>query len=208
MASIKDTWIDWYKDRRIEESLPPLVNFLLDAKVRRVLDFGTGTGRHTVYLAKIGFEVYGFDWSEAAITITKEELFKQGLSANLMIWDMSELPLPYDDGFFDAVITIKVLHHTYLDKIKRIASEIARITRNGGYLYVELPTYGEVMRQKREGARFDEPESGTFIPLEGNEIGVPHHHFKLDEILNVFVNFRVISLEERNEHYCLTAIRK
>ena len=206
--SIKDTWLDWYKDGRIEESLPPLVKLLFEAKVRRVLDFGTGTGRHTVYLAKIGFEVYGFDWSENAVGITKKELFQQGLSANLAVWDMNNIPLPYGNEFFDAVIAINVLHHTYIDKIKRTASDIARITRSGGYLYVESPTYGEVMRQKRAGASFDETEPGTFIPLDGDEIGVPHHHFKLDEILDVFVNFRPISLEERNEHYCLTAIRK
>ena len=64
MASIQDTWLDWYNDRRIEENVVLLVKRLLEAKVRRVLDFGTGTGRHAVYLARIGFEVYGFDWSD------------------------------------------------------------------------------------------------------------------------------------------------
>ena len=64
------------------------------------------------------------------------------------------------------------------------------------------------MRQKLEGVRFDEPEPGTFIPLNGEEIGIPHHHFRLDEILKTFIDFRPISFEERNELYCLTGIKK
>jgi SAM-dependent methyltransferase len=208
MASIKDTWLDWYADRQIEEGVTSFVKRLLEAKVRRLLDFGTGTGRHTVYLAKMGFEVYGFDWSEAAIELTKRELSKEGLWANLAVWDMNDLPLPYDDSFFDAVLAVKVLHHTYLEKITGIAYEIGRITREGGFVYVDAPAYEEVMRQKREGLKFDEPEPNTFIPLNGDEIGVPHHHFTRDEFLNVFGNFKLISFEERNEHYCFTGLKK
>ena len=208
MASIKDTWLDWYNDRRIEENVVLLVKRLLEAKVRRVLDFGTGTGRHAVYLARIGFEVYGFDWSDAAIRITKQEMSRERFSAQLTVWDMNDTPLPYDDGFFDAVIAVKVLHHTYIEKIRRIASEIARITHESGYVYIEAPTYEEAMKQKLEGVRFDEPEPGTFIPLNGNEVGVPHHHFTRDEILKTLENFRLISLEEKNDHYCFTGIKR
>ena len=50
----------------------------------------------------------------------------------LKVWDKNDRPLPYDDGFFDAVIAVRVLCHTYLEKTTRIASEIARIMRNGG----------------------------------------------------------------------------
>jgi len=205
--SIKDTWLEWYKDGRIEDGVAPLVRRLLEAKVRRVLDFGTGTGRHTTYLAKMGFDVYGFDWSQAAITAAKEQLAKNGLTAVLRVWDMNDAPLPYDDSFFDAVVAVKVLHHTCYQKILQIASEIHRITRSGGFAYIVSPTYDEVMKQKQQGMSFDEPEPGTFIPLNGNEIGIPHHHFRLDEMLQVFGEFRTVSLEERDEHFCFTGIK-
>jgi len=66
-----------------------------EANMSKVLDFGCGTGRHTVYLANMGFEVYGFDRSEAAIGRARLELAKHGLGANLRVWDMNETPLPY-----------------------------------------------------------------------------------------------------------------
>ena len=205
--SIKDTWLDWYKDKKVEANVVAFAKSLQDDGTRRVLDFGTGTGRHTVYLARMGFEVYGFDWSEAAIGIARQELSKQGLNANLMVWDMNETPLPYAEGFFDGVIAVRVLHHTYVDQIGRIASEIRRIMKNGAYLYVEVPTYEEAVKQKEEGIRFEEPEPGTFLPLNGEEIGVPHHHFKLDEVLRFLADFNLVTLEERNWHYCFTGVR-
>jgi SAM-dependent methyltransferase len=203
----KDAWLDWYKDGRVEEGVASLAKDLQDQRKRRVLDLGSGTGRHTVYLAKLGFEVYGFDWSEAAIRLANEELSEQRLSANLIVWDMNETPLPYDESFFDAVIAVRVLHHTYVEKIKRIAAEIERVTKVGGYLYFEVPTYEKALRQKFEGARSEEPEPGTFLPLEGDEAGIPHHHFTLDEVLKLFPNFILRTLQEESEHYCFTGIK-
>lgn len=208
MPSIKDTWLGWYKDRKVEEKVAALAKPLLEAGVRRVLDFGTGTGRHTVYLARMGFEVYGFDWSEAAITLAKQELTRQGLSANLTVWDMTENPLPYDDEFFEAVIAVRVLHHTYTEQISRIASEIARVTRVGGYLYVEAPTRENAIQQKLDGIKSSEPEPGTFLPFEGEEKGVPHHHFTREEMLKVFASFNPLTLEETEGHYCFIGIKK
>ncbi len=203
----KDAWVDWYKDGRVAEHIPVLARLLKEANAERVLDFGTGTGRHTVYLAKMGFEVYGFDWSEASVRVANRELARQGLSANLRVWDMTETPLPYADSFFDGVIGVRVLHHTYAEKIRRIALEIERITKVGGLVYVEVPTYEKALRQKLEGMRSKEPEPGTFVPSERDEAGIPHHHCTRVELLKLFPNFTVRTFEEYDEHYCFTGIR-
>jgi SAM-dependent methyltransferase len=203
----KDSWLEWYKGQGIEEGVGAFAETIREANMSRVLDFGCGTGRHTAYLASMGFEVYGFDWSEAAVERARLELARHELGANLKVWDMNETPLPYRDSFFDAVIVVKVFHHTYIEKTERIASEIERITRSSGYLYVEVPTYEKAVRQKLEGAKSEEPEPGTFVPSEGDEAGIPHHHFKRDELLRLFPNFTRLNLEEKNEHLCFTATR-
>lgn len=203
----KESWLDWYKEREVEEGVANLAKAIKKSGMSKVLDFGCGTGRHTVYLCKMGFDVYGFDWSKSAIDRTKQELTRHGLRAKLRVWDMKEVPLPYNNSFFDAVFVVRVFHHTYLENIKRIASEIARITRSRGYLYAEVPTYEKALRLKLEGAESEEVEPGTFVPSEGDEAGIPHHHFKKDELLRMFPIYTKVSLEEKYEHLCLTATR-
>ena len=82
---IKDTWVDWYQDRLVDENVVAIAELLKSKRASRVLDFGCGTGRHTVYLAKTGFNVYGFDWSENAVAVATKELSRQGLNASVVV---------------------------------------------------------------------------------------------------------------------------
>jgi SAM-dependent methyltransferase len=204
----KDAWLNWYQDRKVEDSVVNFARILKEAGSLRVLDLGCGTGRNTVYLARLGFEVHGFDWSQAAVEICKQELSKMGLDADIRVWDMNETPFPYSTSYFDAVLVMKVMHHTYVEKIRRIAAEIQRLIKRGGFLYVEVPTYKKVLKPLPGGAKSGaEPEPGTFVPSWGDEAGIPHHHFRKEELIALFPEFTPLGLEERNEHYCLTARR-
>jgi SAM-dependent methyltransferase len=204
----KDAWLDWYPNKKVEETVVNLAKILKENKASRILDFGCGTGRNTVYLAQQGFNMYGFDWSDTAVMATKQELSKHGLNADLQVWDMNNTPFPYNDAFFDGVLAMRVLHHSYLDNIHTMAVEIERIMKQDGVLYVEVPTYEKALRQEGEGMRFEKPEAGTFVHLEGDEEGIPHHHFKKHELLELFPEFIVKTLDVKNEHYCLTGLRK
>ena len=204
----KDAWLNWYKDKKVEAVVTNFARIFRESDFARVLDFGCGTGRNTVYLARSGFEVHAFDWSESATEVTKKELSREGLSADVRVWNMTETPLPYPDSFFDAVLVMRVMHHTYVERIKAIASEIGRFTRRGGFLYVEVPTYQKALRLRSEGMISEEPEPGTLVPSAGDEAGIPHHYFKKDELVATFPDFGPTSVEERSEHYCLTARRK
>jgi SAM-dependent methyltransferase len=114
---------------------------LKQKRLSKVLDFGCGTGRHTVYLANLGFDVYGLDWSEVSVNIARKELSEKGLHAELRVWDMNETPLPNDDSFFEGILVVRVFHHTFTNKIRQIASGIQRITTGGGCIYVEVPSW-------------------------------------------------------------------
>lgn len=204
----KDAWLNWYLDRRVEEGVIRFSSLLLSefgTSRRRVLDFGCGTGRNTVYLAKLGFKAYAFDWSEASIRVTKQELSHEGQNAsNLRVWDMNETPFPYSDSYFDAVLVMRVMHHTYSEGIRRIAAEISRLTKSGGLLY-EVPAFERAHRPES----CMEPEPSTFVPSSGDETGIPHHFFTKGELITLFPCFDPVELDVKYDyHYCFTARRR
>ena len=52
----------------------------------KILDFGCGTGAHTWYLAREGFDAYAFDGSESAIRRAKKDLQKKDYQPILRYW--------------------------------------------------------------------------------------------------------------------------
>ena len=70
---------------KVQGDIPRIVKLFKRRNVKRVLDLGCGSGRHTVYLAKHGFEVYGIDISRTGIKMTRKFLLKEKLKGNLKI---------------------------------------------------------------------------------------------------------------------------
>jgi SAM-dependent methyltransferase len=175
-----NTWQQWYsrKEGTVEPEIPRLAELLRGQRASKILDFGCGTGRHIMYFAKQGFEVYGFDASEIAIERAKVILTGENLSAHLGVGDMTK-PLPYDNEFFDGVLALRVIHHTYLDNIKRIVKEIERVLKGRGFLFLQVPAFSneQTMKWKQEGLKIEEPEPRTHLFSSGEEKGVLHHYF-------------------------------
>ncbi len=184
------------------EDMPKIVELLKQNGSRTVLDLGSGSGRHVVYLAKCGFSVYGIDSSPEGIEITRNWLKKEGVTADLRLGTMTE-PLPYENDFFDAVVSVQVIHHARIAEIRKIVGEIARVLKNGGIVFVTVP------KQKSQAEAFQEIEPNTFIPLDGLEKGLPHHYFTPEELRDLFNDFTITDIHlDSVEHYCLLAAMK
>lgn len=205
-----DSWLYWHwgKEDKVDEDIPRLELLFRKNHVSSILDLGCGTGRHSVYFARRQFKVSGFDWSEASVKRARGLLRAGKLSADLKVWNMTQFPYPYEDSSFDAVVSTRVIHHAKLQTIKEIIGEIERITAKRGFLYIQVPTVEELVRYREEGRKFDDVEPGTVLPLGGDEKGILHHHFKMEELLSLFSEFKVLDLKVRQEHYCLTARKK
>jgi SAM-dependent methyltransferase len=206
-----DAWQHWYsrKEGTIEPEIPKLVELLGENVTSKILDLGCGAGRHVVYLARKGFDVYGFDASEAAIEHAQEILKTENLFADLRVWDMTRR-LPYEDGFFDAVLALRVVHHTYVANINRIFKEIDRVLKEGGFLFMQVPAFsrGETLKWEQEDLKRTEPEPRTYVYSSGDEKGIPHHIFTKKELLRLFENYNIEEIHWATEHYrgyCLIA---
>jgi len=175
------------KFRIPHENFSEFIGLLRVRKAKKILDLGCGTGRHTIALAKKGFEVYGIDISKNALAVCRQRLKEENLKANIVFGDMYQT-LPYEDHYFDGLVSINVLHHNKIAEIKSLIKEIERVLKPGA-----------VPRQVGE-MRDYEIEPGTVVPESGSEVGIPHHIFKDEsEVRNFFKSFEIIKIVHKEK---------
>lgn len=212
MENRKTAWENIFKDKgkffcTPHPDIDDFVSLLKDQKAKKILDFGSGSGRHVVHLAKNGFEVVGLDISQTGIEITKDWLAKENLKAVLQVSDIT-MPIPYPDGYFDGVISTQVINHGEKATIDKIIKEITRVTRSGGVIFITVSIYEDnpsigVSRKKKMIAE------RTFVPLDGLEEGMIHYFFTQEEFQNSFPGFTILkSYMDKTNHYALMAIKK
>lgn len=192
LTPAEEAWFGWQGPHELAIAL---AREMRGWGMRRVLDVGCGGGRHLVYLAEEGFEVYGTDRSVAALAISQERLEKEGLKATLRRCDMTEVPFPGE--FFDAVLSVYVLHHNTLENIRKAVGEISRALKRGGLFFANLSGRGD--HKEGKGKKI---EAETYICDSGIEAGMLHHFFTRQEVEGLLEGFEIIRVEEwRREYY-------
>ena len=189
---------------RVQEDIPRITNLFKKKGVKKVLDLGCGSGRHLVYLARRGLNVYGFDISEHGIKIAKDWLKKEKVKAGFKIGDIYK-KLPYNDNFFDALISVQTLHHNRIGDIRKLIKEIERILKPGGFIFVTVTRMGskkDVPKERMWKIKFIAPR--TYIPLSHDEKGLIHYLFNKELLRKEFKNFKIynILVASNKGHYC------
>jgi ubiquinone/menaquinone biosynthesis C-methylase UbiE len=186
----------WREERWAEISppLPAVVDFAEDLKregAKRVLDLGCGAGRHSILLAKAGFQVVALDISETALKTLEARLKTASIdNATLVRHEMGELP--FTDDYFDGVICTNVLHHGKLVQIKQATGEVHRVMKKGASAFIVALSAADF--RKGNGRKL---EPNTYVFDEGEERGIIHHFFPRKELESCFRKFEVESFEER-----------
>ncbi len=175
-------------------------------KIQRILDLGCGTGRHILFFAKKGLDVYGLDGSPKGIKIAREWLTEEGEEAEFEC-SRIEHPFPYADRFFDAIISIQVIHHNFINDILKTVKEIERVLKRNGIIFITIPYLNG--NPTSDEWQLKKVENGTFIPQAGKEKGIPHHFFSLEEIKKIFNAFELLEMYiDTTNHRAILGIKK
>lgn len=163
-----------------------------DRKNTRILDFGCGSGAHTWYLSKEGFDTYGFDGAPSAIKRAEEILKEERLYANLSVQDA--ISLSYEDNFFDSIIDNVTSGQNLMPDIEKMYDEVFRCLKPGGkYFNV---SFGQKTTGYGTGT---EEEPGTFTNMVSDNFSQVGriHFFTHDEIAALLEKhgFQVIQKE-------------
>ncbi len=95
---------------------------------KKILEVGCGTGLIMERLAPDARQTVGIDLSP--------EMLKLARAKGLNVTEGTATDLPFDDGSFDLCYSFKVLSH--VPELATAISEMARVTREGGHVFIEL----------------------------------------------------------------------
>lgn len=100
---------------------------------KRVLDVGTGTGRHALKLARVGANVTAIDQSLEMLAVARQRAQNDNLSIDFQRTSF-DAGLPFADSQFDLLICALVLCH--VSDINKTVGEFARVLQPGGYMLI------------------------------------------------------------------------
>lgn len=169
--SFREDYLLVYRHRdeaAAERELGALLDFLNLPSGSRVLDACCGTGRHSVVLARRGYQVVGVDLSE--VLLARARANAAGLPVRFVRQDVRMLDV---GGDFDAVFNLFTSFGYFSDADnKRALCRMARALRPGGVFVLDYlnPTYVRrtlVPRSVRtvEGARIEETRTIVDAPV-------------------------------------------
>ena len=169
-----------------------LLNRWMNQGKKDFLDLGCGLGRHSILFGSNGFNVSAFDISEDAINKTKLWAEEEGLTFDYKVGDM--LNLPYENEKFDSILCRNVISHTDTEGMRRVVSEIDRVLKHDGEIYLTLgskDTYGF--------KQVDWPliDQNTRLKMEpGPEYKTPHFYADYDLCKELFKDFDILKIHQ------------
>lgn len=183
---------EWYEFK----TTPALhVKEFLKGKKGKILDLGSGAGRHLQKIPR--GKMYLVDFSEKMIKFAKERAKEKKVDAEFFVSDLTKLP--FEDNFFDAAIFVAVLHCIEGEKNREKAiKELYRVLKPKAQ--VDVAVWNKNCKKFRNGKkeRF----------AKWRDKGTRYYYlFDAEEIYKLFekVGFRIVSKEEPERNIVFVA---
>lgn len=161
---------------RISPAPDDIIELLQQHNAKTVCDAGCGCGIYAAKLFSSGFTVAGFDISENAVEIARENAPMAAFKA------ASVCSTGYPSGSFDAVVCRDVLDHIRKQDASIAVQELLRILKPGGILIAALDAPDDEYYQEPHTVTPD----GDFVYTAGKWDGMvfhPYHRAEITQIL-------------------------
>lgn len=180
----KQIWENIAEEWHEFKKLPALhTTEFLKKQTGKVLDLGSGSGRHLMKIKK--GEIYLLDFSEKMIKLAKQKSKKQKIKAEFIVSEMTKIP--YESNFFDSAICISSLHCIKGEKNReKVIKELYRVLKPKAQAFIGV--------WNRESKRFKNSPKEKMI--KWRDKGVRYYYLYTEkEIHNQFkkAGFKIIS---------------
>ncbi|MFH2003833.1 MAG: class I SAM-dependent methyltransferase [Bacteroidota bacterium] len=101
-----------------------------------VLDVGTGTARIPLLMLEMNpnLQIIAVDLSENMLEVGKSNVTKANLSEIIILQKVDAKKLPFEDSYFDAVISNSLIHH--ISNPIPVLIEMNRVTKKCGSIFI------------------------------------------------------------------------
>jgi ubiquinone/menaquinone biosynthesis C-methylase UbiE len=112
----------------------------LKKKLGKILDYGSGSGENSKFLAQNGHKVYSIDSSKSACKIIKKKNLELKKKQKMKIINIKNFKkLPFENDFFENIICISVLSLVGgKSNIKNLINEFIRVLMPGGLMLLDI----------------------------------------------------------------------
>lgn len=198
-----DRWdIEYAKDKQIPSSntlfpssaLKRFLTSVPELSPGKVLDLGSGNGRNSIYLAQLGWNVIGVEFSIVAVELAERNAVEAGVGDRARFSDQSVADrLDYPDASFDLIIDMMVMHCLSSDERVKTLSEVKRLLRPGGYfVFHTLAAEGDEFEKLVKTNPGQELNSYSF---ESKGHTVVEKAFTREELVEMMSPLELVTLE-------------
>ncbi len=144
-------------------------------KLNRILDVGCGRGWFLIEAKKRGWEVFGTEFSEAAIDICK--------SNNIPIFEGKLDSKKFSSLEFDVITSFEVIEH--INNPNEELQNIYSLLRTGGLFYCTTPNFDSILRYylKSDYSIIDYPEHLSYYTEKTLKKVAVQNQFQVNKIL-------------------------
>jgi len=141
-----DLMVSW--EKRLKNEAPFFQKLFEENKVKKILDLACGTGHHSTFFAKSGYEVTGVDLSEKMLQIARKNA--KGVSGVRFVKAGFLDIYPKLKDRFDAVICLgNSLPHLLSQKdLKKTLLNIYNLLNPGGIFILQNRNYDKILKKK------------------------------------------------------------
>jgi SAM-dependent methyltransferase len=146
LSSDLDLMVSW--EKRLKNETPFFKKLFEESRVKKILDLACGTGHHSIYFAKSGYEVTGVDKSEEMIRIARGNA--KDIRGVKFLKESFLNVYPRLKDRFDAVICLgNSLPHLLSKKdLKKTLQNIYDLLNPEGILIIQNRNYDKILRKK------------------------------------------------------------
>ncbi len=181
---------------------------------RDLLDLGCGLGRHSVFFNSKGFNVTACDLSDTGVNHLRQWQRRENINFPSIVCDMKKLP--FANNSFDCIWGYHVLSHTDTSDFRQILSEVRRVLRDGGVIFLDLCSKDMEIFKDESLIKLDE---NTRVFVGGPEDGIPHLFVDREDIDSLMSDFELIRIRHIHDldtpltkgggiHYFIEAVAK